>query len=205
MNHERGFTLTEMLVAVSLLAALALLLLPALRGLVRGEVRLTEAAVTAERLASAEDALREILSRSYRPPQGANELGFLGQPTGFRVLTRPEGIGRPVRAAVQLDEGVLQIAIRELSRSSADPSVTPERRVSIALGSGRFWYFGRSSPERPPGWVAQWQGAYPPQLVALVVDRPSGERLRIEIPVNGQGRFDCVFDSGQGLCLAEGE
>jgi general secretion pathway protein J len=199
--RARGFTLLELLVAITLLAVLMAALFGALRLGTRvweaGEARLDAGA----RIQVVQDFLRRRLAgtvpliETAPDPRRAGSLLFVGASDGLRFVSLlPEHLGAgaslmelalrpPARGSGPAD---LVLRMRPLDLGGGDlggggaREPESEERVLIA-GVERLEvaYFGVGRPGAAPIWWQEWQGQRSlPALVRLRVDFPRDDGRR---------------------------
>jgi general secretion pathway protein J len=196
---ERGFTMVELLVAITLLGLLMAALFGGLRlgtrVWERADVRL-EAAI---RLQIIQDFIRqrlaEMLPRQTMPPKpdevGVSEPLFLGTASAVRFASvMPEHLGAGfyimelawAESDHPEDSGNLVLRWRpfELNGQPAE-DVEPEERMLIqGVQALELSYFGSIDPEQPPGWWQAWESQ--PELPRLI-------RLQMRFAENDQRRW----------------
>ncbi|MGJ3230780.1 MAG: prepilin-type N-terminal cleavage/methylation domain-containing protein [Oceanicaulis sp.] len=194
MTREAGFTLTETLVAVALLALIAASATPAIRGAAHAHARLTEAAGRAAAHLAAEQTLRDLLAAAVRF-DAVSEAAFTGGAGGVSFLARPGG-GAPVRVQITAQSDGLSLSVAPWPAGAAAVEV-----FEGGFDQVRMHYFGDPDGGSDLRWRTDWTGPAPPRL--LVVDMapaPDGAVRRMEIAVGGQADFECEYDSGLQAC-----
>ena len=191
-SPQAGFTLTETLVAVALLAMVALAAIPLLRGAVSAHARVTETAREAEAHAALERTLRTALAAAVQPAAGA---GFEGDAARLSLLTWPEGAPGLIQVTLTQDaEGVL---------IESFPLAGGPGRQEVLTGTPDFvgfHYYGAPDGE-PLGWRRDWTGSNLPRLVVLDLQPGlNGAPLRIEAAVGSRTTLACDYDSGLQAC-----
>lgn len=192
-HRERGFTLLELLVAITLLGVLMAALFGALRLGARvwetGEARLDESA----RAQIVQDFLRRQFGQTMplvevaSDPLAADGLLFAGEPDRLRFVSLlPEHLGAGVcLMELALSEpgrvgepGDLVIRWRplDLAGEADTPPRTEERVLIENVERLEIAYFGGSPTEPAPGWWQQWlQQRSLPTLVRLRLVFPAGD------------------------------
>ena len=224
-DSRRGFTLLELVLAMSALALIATICYGAfhlgIRAVERGEV----AVVTAQRLRVASDVLiRQIKSTvAYAACNDDEETYpyFFGTATSMSFITAAglEGGGGLTRVAYQLVEGPTRLVMAESSRFSApvlgrEGLQPPTDRTAVLLDnfkSLRFQYMMNDGVDTE--WRDEWDSYEEemlPAAVRILIDGLPGIELETwgqEIPlmlVSGDNVGE-VDDGDVGNCTRENE
>lgn len=185
-----GFTIVELLVAVSVFAVVCLLAQRGLAQALRAGERLEGERAFRQGLSMAflelEDDLRQARLRPVRDERGASVPALLGRPPrpplGSELeLTRGGGgreLGELLRVAYRLEGGALwRLSWRRLDRAPQD---RPEaRRLLRDVGALRLRYHGAA------GWSERWPTHGEP------AELPRG--VEVTLSVEGRGEFTRVF------------
>ena len=191
-ESARGFTLLELLVAITLLAVLMAALFGALRLGARvwetGEARLDASA----RIQVVQNFLRQQLAATIpliettRDPRALGGLLFAGTSEGLRFVgLLPEHLGAgaslmelALRPAQGRGPGDLVLRMRPLD--PGDGEAPGEERVLVtAVERLELAYFGPGQPGAAPTWWQEWQGQRSlPRLVRLRLAFPTGDGRR---------------------------
>jgi len=199
-RNQSGFTLTEALIAVAILASMAVAMLPALRGAMMSHARTVAVIHEREAHVAVDEVLRDILLHAHSLPRADGQAGFSGTANSLQIVTQPPGFEGPLFANLTLENGNLVINF-----SSIVGRYSFMRPVVLAedLNETRLFYFGESENRTGLEWRDNWDFSHPPRLVALDMSLDDGQIRRLEMRVGGNGSFDCSFDSGLGRCLVQ--
>jgi general secretion pathway protein J len=194
--RQRGFTLLELLVAITLLGVLMAALFGALRLGARvwetGEARLDASA----RLQVVQNFLRQQLGQTVPltevgdDPRASPAMLFVGEVDGLRFVSLlPAHLGggvslmelalRPSPAGGELDDLVLRMWPLDLTGEGVAWSEVEERVLIEAIASLEIAYFGAERSGAAPVWWQEWNGQRTlPALVRMRVGFPHGDRRR---------------------------
>jgi hypothetical protein len=202
-GQESGFTLLEALIAAAVLAGISALLAPALVGALDAAGRSHALTDRIERGAALDGVVHELFAATHQPPTGDGALQFSGAPASARFLVRPEH-GNMQRAELAITGSQLTLRLSALDLEPGRQGLR-ETEVVLAEGfeAGRLSYAGVDRDRWRRVEVERWSSDRLPRLVALHLRWPDGTETRIQAEVAGQGRFECRFDSGRGLCLGD--
>jgi len=176
-----GFTLVEILVAITLLG----LLMAALFGGVQLGVRAWESSEErldeSSRLTTVHGFLRERLAQAYLLEELAPRAdGFAGEPDRLSFVTlMPEHLGggfqRMVLAVTAAAEGS-DLAVTwwpaELDDAALDPDDLRSRALLADVAELRLAYFGSVGRDQPAAWHEVWAQPVLPQLVRVQLRFP---------------------------------
>jgi len=200
---QSGFTLVEVLVAMTIMALMMSLLFGGLRLAGRAwdttDRRLDESAAVQtvqgfvrQRLGEA----RKIELPDLFERRRADQIVFDGLPGSVRFVgTLPAhrgGGGLRLMVLFQRDGG-LWLRYRDFVHDEAlfdgGSAAWTERRLLEAVSGLSVRYYGRLAEAENPGWHSRWLAQeYLPRLVRIAVERPQGQRTRwpellIRLPV----------------------
>jgi general secretion pathway protein J len=208
VNPQAGFTLVELLVAITLLSLLSLVLTSSLRFGLTAWARGTDHAEGVDHSLLVQSFLRRTIGDAYpyfsrTDPTRAGQVDFAGTAQSLRFLaSAPRALGGSgrVRFEVSLRSGaghsdVMVASIPEL----ADATIEPTRNLLMpSVAAVEFAYFGRKRADRQAAWHEAWTGEPTlPQLVRLKVRLPSGDaRLWPDLVIVPRIAADvsCVYD-----------
>jgi len=205
---DEGFTLLELLVAITLLGLLSLALFGGVSFGMRVWDRSEKTADSARGRHVFEEELRDRLSRAdpELDPKGPGEaeVKFQGAPDRLSFLA-------PVDESGQLSElsyryisddanGRLEVSSKpELARSGS----ASQRILLKDVAKAEFSYFGSQGPGSPTSWRNEWQHATRlPQLVRirLWLGRKKEAWPELVIPTKLAGDINCIYDPLTKFC-----
>jgi len=176
-NRQRGFTLLETLVVVTVLGLLMIGLTYGVRaGLLLWEAQSRRVGETSE-LDAAARILRTLLSGITPPTSSglagaAGESELKGNATQFAFIgDLPTGLGTNQRADITLELSGGRLVLRwqphrhELSGAPAAQPTETELVKNVERLDLAYW--GPSAPGQEVGWQAQWAGAAVPELIRV--------------------------------------
>jgi len=184
-----GFTLVELLIALTLLGLLTTLIFGGLRLAARAWAKVDDRAAEAGDLWAVEDVLRHAITAAYPAFASADltdrTIAFDGDSDTLALLAPlPQAIGAGIMAQMRFflagDERSRALVMGwRLDLPSADTGAPlPESRVKLLghVRSIQFEYFGAAAEGGEPTWQGQWSGRDRlPDLVRIHLerDRPS--------------------------------
>ncbi len=173
-GRDGGFTLMELLVAMTLLAMLSLVLLGGMRFGVQIWQRTETAAADSGRIRAVQLELSGMLARAYpffvqQGPANA-EVAFEGARDGVSFLSPnanvPGALDR-VSIGVARQGGMMELHSKA-SLELAPKADARERVLLKGLSGIAFAYFGAPRPGAPAQWYDSWQHRpVPPQMVRI--------------------------------------
>jgi general secretion pathway protein J len=188
-SASQGFTLVELLVALTLMALLSLVLFGGLRFGVRVWETGGETVSQASRIEAVQNLLRSQVSQAHLPQQRAAPplpIAFVGRPeyvTFVAPLPVQRGIG-----------GFYQFQLARRDRDGRTDLALAWRRYRAAEDLGPFEeettlienvsdvelsYFGAADEAQPAQWWNSWEGAESrPRLIRLRLEFPPGDTRR---------------------------
>ena len=189
-RRTAGFTLVELLVAITLLGLIAVLLAGGLRFGARAWERGSEVAEDASDLALVQAFVRRQLGGARplrrRGEELAKALDFVGEPDGVEfVVLMPAHLDVPgfYRIAFRLERDqdgrhlLMERRTFDLGDDLGAGKVLDQRILIDRIAGGEFTYFGAAEEGDPPQWREQWQDAtILPELVRLKMHFPVGDR-----------------------------
>jgi general secretion pathway protein J len=165
VKQQRGFTLLEIMIVLSLLGVLLALVGGALLGANRAVLKAQRYTVSLDESRAAQQFLRtsisEALPLDVTEDDSQTNGFFVGAPQRLQfVATLPGVLGGGIqRFTLQLSEGELQVAFARFE-SNAQVSVPATRSESQVLLRNvedlQFSYRGLSPKGQATGWISDW-------------------------------------------------
>jgi general secretion pathway protein J len=204
---DAGFTLLELLIAMTLLALLSLVLFGAFRFGTRSWDRAETSTANGNEIRRAQDAITSALSRAYPELQTADpanpHIFFGGEREAVTFLgpDRNQDGALDVITLGRQGDALTMIVTPELARD-------PKRQTVIRklLGHVSFLelsYFGAGKPDDPPRWWTRWHNAARlPQLIRIRASLSSGRPGWTEMIVTPHIAADasCNYDALSKFC-----
>jgi general secretion pathway protein J len=220
MIRARGFTLIEMLVALTLVALMSVAMIEAYRFSQRALVQTTQVDAAIHDVAATQRLLRRVLESAYpfEPATGASARevthGLIGTASGFAASApAPASTGSAglYRYTLSLSpKGVLSLALMTDRNGAPVENATGEALGEALLNhveSISIDYLelvDRGNGEIEPIWHETWvDSSAPPALVRIRVTFPAGDRRNWpELIVAPRISTDanCVFDVVSQMC-----
>lgn len=182
-RSDDGLTLLELLVAVTLLALVAVLLVAGLRASGNALVRVEQQSMVAS-VDSVQHLLRRLVAEAHplaQNPQLRDERDFVGGQdsalfvSGFAPQGQLQGLYRiellrergasPNSGRLLLRQTLHRNPAKSAPRAAAPSPITTVLLADVA--DLRLSYFGRDNLEAEPSWRDVWAAAGTPELIAI--------------------------------------
>jgi general secretion pathway protein J len=211
-RRQAGFTLVELLVAVTLFSLISLVLIGSLRFGVKSWDRGTARAERIDHSVLAQDFLRRIIEDAYpyfSPGQTQGRVAFEGNAQSLRLLApAPIALGAAGRMSVEvlLERGAERsdLIVVTTPELADDASVVARKILMPNVEGLELSYFGRKRSDRQATWHEQWIGETAlPQLLRLKLRLPQGDsRLWPDLTIAPRISVDvgCVYDALSKQC-----
>ncbi|MEM6649338.1 MAG: type II secretion system protein [Pseudomonadota bacterium] len=203
-EEQRGFTLPEILIAMSILAGISAALAPLIYSVSRLQTQIVLDQSEKERTYTAAAALERLGVRILSPAQTGGAVRFNG--TRQRVSFTAYDMGGHIQKGrlemkSQREETVLMLSL-EASATGA-----PAQEIPLWEGQGRasFSYYGSTGSGGSAGWRSQWTGSSLPSLIRINMTIPDEASPSFLMPIKAQGPLYCVFDTVAAQCREEVE
>jgi general secretion pathway protein J len=215
---EAGFTLLELLIAMTLTSFVALLLFGGVRLGTRTWERTDRTVARTDEIASAQSILRYEMERIY--PAYAEKAGFGGSVIFSGEIDRMSflaplpanfGPGEFVRVTVAVDaqNGLKNLVMswqanRAAFGAGSKSLPTPEIVLMHRVDGIKFAYFGPDVESREVSWQPLWDGRRSlPQIIRLTIAFPPSDPRTVP-PMTVHPRLDidttCSFDPVSKTC-----
>ncbi|MEH0196560.1 prepilin-type N-terminal cleavage/methylation domain-containing protein [Caulobacter sp. CCNWLY153] len=208
--RDAGFTLTEALVSLAVLAMLSLMLLSGLAAPRAAWARRNLVLDRAETLEIARQTLHERLQRAApvtmydRRPPGPDFEGLSAQVEFVAPGTSAQGAGGLRRYRLSLD-AQSRLMLESRDRMALDQRGWPDRQVLLTgVRSLDLAYFGAAQPDMTARWRPRWsQQASRPDLVRIrLAFAPGDSRVWPELLIRPLANIDteCALDRVSKRC-----
>jgi general secretion pathway protein J len=214
LPDQTGFTLLEMLVAVTLLAIFAVALAGALRFGIRAEDHVSGTVFTEGRFARAESFLRERIGHAepiWIPSTGRGHVAFRGDQTSMEFWApTPQSLGGIGFIQYKLTTGQSTRALRLLSQvvqQATDGRAEPLASTVLLddVSELHFSYFGRMDKGEGSTWQQAWiDRTTLPQLIAVQAQsRGWGAASHLRLVIHPRIDIDaaCQLDAQTMSCI----
>lgn len=207
---DAGFTLLELLVAITLLSLLSLALLGGLRLGARVWERSDQHNLKGSELRLSEAELRKHIERAWPFFDTSNPItphaSFEGRADRLAFLTSapdiaPYGGYMRIQFALEQQSGVFQL-VQYMEPELSEDGTARRRVLAKGLTALRFSYFGREARNRPASWHDEWKGrTMLPELVRIETSHeggPGGFQMIVALRV--QADAGCIYDPLTQYC-----
>jgi general secretion pathway protein J len=209
--RQRGFTLIEVLLATTVLAAGLALGFATLRAATASANRAEAIAQRSERIRAVEGFLRRRLASTLpvafaTDPQTGRAIRFVGEPQRVRfVADLPDYLGRGgphLHDVALFDDGdpqrlAVSFAMVLAGETIEDRDARPPEPLAHDVTSLRFRYRGLDQQMRPTEWLERWEHAdILPMQVQVEIETASGGRwpaLVVALPQGGVATIPTVL------------
>jgi general secretion pathway protein J len=186
MKRESGFTLIEVLVALTLVALISVAILSGLRLLSDRKERIDARLSQSDEIARAFDLLRREAAAAVRVAADSGRIPTVFTGTSDMVVLvveeppDPSGPGLAiVSLTLEVAEGETRLRFRrfphEAGQGEATAAGATEDLVVARLpDSPSFDYAGRAAPNADMEWQPRWTLAFPPALIRLRFSSAAG-------------------------------
>ncbi|HYC01840.1 MAG TPA: prepilin-type N-terminal cleavage/methylation domain-containing protein [Azospirillaceae bacterium] len=203
---DAGFTLLEMLVAMTVLALVLAAAAGALGFLGQGFGRATDRVERVEQAAVARDVLRRQLARGFPLVEGGVDDGryvFTGERNALTfVIAEPPAPGRGglsvARFTIEPGEGGDRLTYGQRRLAGGEERTSPLLDGPYRLS---FEYFGSLGPAQPPAWRPDWPDRRRlPLLVRLRISADGRELPAAVAGFRADAERGCALALGEGFC-----
>jgi len=202
VDLQQGFTLTEALIAISILAGIATAMGPALQGSFKLAQRIYGAAEQAEDTRIITSVLQKVLSGVVQAPMFEQENLFEGTTRQFQTLSYGFNHAKPERvfvSTVRTDSG-----FDLLLAYGGDARDKPV--IILQAAKVEFSYLGARTVDETLKWYPNWQAKALPRLVRLTANFENSDQIsdvNFDFLLQAEGFLTCQFDTVTRQCRAE--
>ena len=212
-QDQRGFSLVEMLVALTLLGFISVIGWHGIQLVSSTTTRVEGKASAVGALGNADDVLRDLLSQAYPEivrdgtSQGIVEFAGYADALSFDApLLQRYGASVIVNYRIfDNHDGTLRLTWHMIG----DPAASSGMNAIVAggLASVAFAYFGADDAASPSRWQGSWNHRRTlPELIAVRLTRRDGQSAGwpdLVVASRADAGPDCTFDPTDGKCRAQ--
>ncbi|HEY2069686.1 MAG TPA: prepilin-type N-terminal cleavage/methylation domain-containing protein [Rhizomicrobium sp.] len=203
---DAGFTLMELLIAMTLLALLSLVLFGGFRFGTRAWDRSESASAGGNEIRRAQDFIAHALTGAYPELQNADlhnpHIFFDGRPQQVTFLTEDsQNGGLSVMLLARQGNNLVLSETPELARDPARQ--TRQRRLLTDVADFSLAYFGAARKNEPPRWYPAWRNTERlPELVRVhaSLSRRGPSWTDLVVAPRIAGDVDCDYDPLTKFC-----
>lgn len=194
---QAGFTLTEALIAIAILAGIAAAMAPALQGITRVAARIHTETSDAEDHRITLQVLTRIINGALQLPD-TEATTIKGRKSQFSIVSFGYNHNQPRNFQFRIEEtdGVSDLLLAEPNTDHNSISLMTGRRFT-------FSYFGRQTDEPKTKWHLRWQDQALPRLIRFEGFDLEGDAIVFDIDLHAQAPLICRFDAVSRRCREE--
>ena len=200
ISPEAGFTLVELLVAVTLLGFVSVLLFGGLRLGTRVWERTRTGFESDRAVHAAEAAMADAIGHAYprlvRKSPTESEVAFTGSSSNI-ALTAWSGDAGLASVVIATKQDGQRLVLTVASHPELQNDAAPSTTVLAGVASVAFGYFGVAAGEKGPRWHSDWQGQRVlPSLVRIAVRMQDGRQTPLDLIVTPriEAPMNCILD-----------
>jgi len=201
---QKGFTLTEALVAVTIFSGVVISTAPIIQTSLKSTTRISSNASRSEELRTASMLLRSKLSSAVYPGSKIVEHGFIGSVYNFSLLSVERAQKDPVKISFSLTRTGNDWTLK--AEQNAFDKTKTTANVLGNLVNPSFSFYGRTSKSENLYWHTQWPGPQSPQLVRIEGKIQVGKKqtpFKLIANIGGQAPLLCSYDPVSRICRGE--
>ncbi len=194
-NPQQGFTLTEALIAIAILASIAASMGPALQGAFKIAGRIHGQAIQLEENRVLTSVIQKALEGIVRIPADDNAVLFKGSSNQFQVFSYGFNRAEPdeVFVSIKRNENNDDLLLRY---GEQDQPVQ-----LLAASEFKFSYYGAINNRAPLQWHQSWKSKTLPRLVRLVARSNNNNLdLKFDFSIPSEAPLTCQFDPVSRRC-----
>lgn len=196
---QKGFSLLEALIAITILAGVAMALAPAISAAAKVSTRIQQGSLIEEELRTTRRFLRDVFAQNILVDSRERQTAFKGSAKKITITTIDSATMSPVPVAVVISGGNQQVLTVRLGSSSSDDA---QQYILIEnLNNARFEFLDSQSPN--PQWMTIPPSGNLPDMVRLAGQILAGNESKefaFEFSLPGKAPLHCQFDSVSRRC-----
>jgi prepilin-type N-terminal cleavage/methylation domain-containing protein len=197
--RQRGFSLLEVLIAISILAGIMMALGPAISTAAKAASRIHNNASVHESLRTFQMFFRDAIEQNVFLLDTGEIRSIYGSPTELHIITYDPDANEPDTVVFKISSSAASSLIAEFSTGSSAQSQSIE--LIEALDNAKFDFLGVENGTAV--WKSEWSETQPPKLVRFsgaVTNQGAISEFTFEAAPAATSPFECQFDSVSRQC-----
>jgi prepilin-type N-terminal cleavage/methylation domain-containing protein len=197
--RQRGFSLLEVLIAISILAGIMMALGPAISTAAKAASRIHNNASVHESLRTLQMFFRDTIEQNVFLLEAGEIRSIYGSPTELHISTYDPDASEPDTVTLKISSSATSSLIAEFSTGSSAQIQSIE--LIESLDNAKFEFL--SVDNGIPVWKSKWSEMQPPKLVRFsgaITNQGAISKFLFEAAPAATSPFECQFDSVSRQC-----
>lgn len=204
---QSGFTLTEVLIAMAILAGIAAAIAPALNGAFKASGRIHLAAAKTEDMRIFDQVMGRVFTGIVRVSIDEAETLFIGTPQNARFLSFGIDQADPswIELSIDRDRRIMELRSHKALEARSQSRDKPAPVILVRDADIRFRYFGKADKAKDAEtatWHDSWRSDRPPYLVRMIIasDNSDTSSVKFDFVMQARAPLNCRFDPVSRRC-----